>query len=441
MYMKKIAVTIGLAAIGAANIHAAYAPDRTGDKDWSVSATLRGFYDDNFAAVGVNPRGSFGGELTPQFQIVKPYTQTELGLRYIYALYYYEGRDHLNQDPYDQNHSVNLWLDHVFNEKWETKLSDNIYVSQDPQLLSSGSAATTLPYRADGNYINNIASASVHTDWTRRFGTVLTYNNSLYTYDQTGSQSVSNIVNGAGPSYAGEFDRIDQSVTLDLQWHASTETILGLGYTFDWTDFNGNEAVSTNILNKSVVYSDGRNSYTHTMYLSYQHNLTDTLKFTAMGGAQINDSYNDPNQKSSPASPYADISATYLYAPGSSLQFGFTHSLNTSYLPIINGYTSSTNNGSISEYQESSTVYVNVNHQITPKLVALVGARYQNSAFQEGPVANQSENYYSVVANLNYSITHHWSVEIGYNYDQVESLQAGSSYSRNRYEIGVTGSY
>ena len=84
--MKKIAVTIGLAAIGAANIHAAYAPDKSGDKDWSVSATLRGFYDDNYAAVGQNARGSFGGELTPQFQIVKPFTQTELGLRYIYAL-------------------------------------------------------------------------------------------------------------------------------------------------------------------------------------------------------------------------------------------------------------------------------------------------------------------------------------------------------------------
>ena len=439
--MKKIAVTIGLAAIGAANIHAAYAPDKAGDKDWSVSATLRGFYDDNYAAVGQNARGSFGGELTPQFQIVKPFTQTELGLRYIYALYYYEGRDHLNENPYDQNHAVNLWLDHVFNEKWETKLSDNIFVSQDPQLLGSGSSASTLPFRADGNYVNNTASASVHTDWTRRLGTVLTYNNSLYTYDQSGSQSVANILAGEAPSYAGEFDRIDQSVTLDLQWHSSTETILGLGYTFDWVDFTAGEPISYYPSANQLIYSSSRNSYTHTFFLSYQHNLTDTLKFTAMGGAQLNDNYNDPSQKSSPASPYADISATYLYKPGSSVQFGFTHSLNTSYLPVVNGYTVNTNNGSISEYAESSTVYLNINHQITPKLVALVGGRYQNSAFQEGPAASQTENYYSVVANLNYSINPHWSVEIGYNYDQVESVQVNSSYSRTRYEIGVTGSY
>ena len=439
--MKKIAVTLGLAAIGAANIHAAYAPDMSGDKTWSVSATLRGFYDDNYVGVGKNQRGSFGGEITPQFQIVKPFTQTELGLRYIYALYYYEGRDHLNQNPYDQTHSVNLWLDHVFNERWETKLSDSIYVTQDPQLIGSGSAATTLPFRADGNYINNTASASVHTDWTRRLGTVLTYNNALYLYDQTGAQSAANIINNGAPSYAGEFDRIDQSITADLQWHSSVETIWGLGYTFDWVDFTGNEAISYYPAVNQLIYSDSRNSYTHTFYLSYQHNLTDTLKFTALGGAQINDSYNAPSQRSSPASPYADISATYLYAPGSSLQFGFTHSLNTSYLPLINGYTVNTNNGSISEYQESSTVYVNLNHQITPKLVGLVGARYQNASFQEGPVANQTENYYSVVANLNYSITRHLSVEIGYNFDQIQSLQANSSYTRNRYEIGVTGSY
>ena len=439
--MKKIAVTIGLAAIGATSIHAAYAPDKSGDKTWSVSATLRGFYDDNYGATGVDPRGGFGGELTPQFQIVKPLNQTELGLRYIYALFYYETRDHLNQNAYDQNHWVNLWLDHVFNEKWETKLSDSITVTQDPQLLSAGSAASTFPFRADGNYIYNNATASLHTDWTRRLGTVLTYNNQLYTFDQTGSQSADNIKAGQTPSYAGQFDRMDQALTADLQWHASTETIWGVGYTFDWVGFSGNEPISYYPAKDQVFYSDYRNSYTHTFFLSYQHNLTDSVKFTAMAGGQLNDNYNDISQKSTPVSPYADISATYLYKPGSSLQFGFTHSLNTSYLPVLNGTTANTNNGSISEYQESSTVYLNINHQITPKLLALVGGRYQNASFQEGPFASQSENYYSAVANLSYSFTRHFSFELGYNYTQVESVQVGTSYRRNQYSVAITGSY
>jgi len=443
--MKKIAVSLGLAALGAASVQAAYAPDQSGNKTWSVSATLRGFYDDNFAAVGPgrNPQGSFGAELTPQFQVIKSLNQTEMGLRYIYALYYYEGRDHLNQEAYDQNHWVNLWLDHVFNERWETKLSDNITVTQDPQLISAGGAATTTPFRADGNYILNTASASVHTDWSRRFGTVLTYANTLMLYNQSGSQSESNIISGGVASEAGQLNRIGQTFTADFQWHQSTETIFGLGYSFQWDDYTANEPIAYYTpagIPPSVLYSDSRNSYTHSIYLSYQHNLTDTLRFTGMVGGQINDPYKDPTPNTSTVTPYVDMSGTYTYAKACSLQFGFSHSLNPTYTPSFSGSLVNTN-GSIEQNQESSTVYLNLNHQFTPRLLGLFGARYQNSSFNGGPADSLKENYYSVVANLNYTITKHLSVEIGYNYDQIDAVQAGASYERNRYEVGFTGSY
>jgi hypothetical protein len=451
MIMKKIAMTVGLAAVGAASVHAAYAPDNSGNKTWSVSATLRGFYDDNFAALNPasNPKGSFGAELTPQFQITKSLNQTELGLRYIYALYYYEGRDHYNENPYDQNHWVNLWLDHVFNERWETKLTDNITVTQNPQLFGAGSSATSDPFRADGNYILNSASASVHTDWSRRFGTVLTYANNLYLYNQVGNQTEANIEAGGSPSEAGQFNRIDQTATVDFQWHKSTETILGLGYSFEWSDFTANEPISYyNPIGGTpkVLYSDTRNSFTHSIYVSYQQNLTDTLRFTAMGGAQINDPYNDVTPNTSTVTPYVDMSGTYTYARASSLQFGFTHSLNSTYLPIFQSSAINTNSGSITENQESSTVYLNLNHQFTSRLVGLFGGRIQHSSFNGGPAGGGSgfggsENYYSAVANLNYTITKHLSVEIGYNFDQVDAVQANASYQRNRYEVGLTGSY
>ena len=65
--MKKFFVSVGLAAAGTASLHAAYAPDShwTTSKMWSLSATLRGFYDDNYTTTP-EKRGSFGFEVSPR---------------------------------------------------------------------------------------------------------------------------------------------------------------------------------------------------------------------------------------------------------------------------------------------------------------------------------------------------------------------------------------
>ena len=48
--MKKIIASASLAALGAASVQAAYAPGlspQEKSKAWTISGTLRGFYDDN----------------------------------------------------------------------------------------------------------------------------------------------------------------------------------------------------------------------------------------------------------------------------------------------------------------------------------------------------------------------------------------------------------
>ena len=437
--MKKIAVTIGLATAGAAGVHAAYAPDASDNKNWSVSALLRGLYNDNPGAVSTGSKGSFGYSVAPQFQIVKPYNQTEMGLRYIYTLIYYSNQ---GGNPYDQSHWVNLWLDHVFSERWEMKVSDGITASQNPMLGVNGDQGTSNPFR-NGNYVNNAGTVSVHTDWTREFGTVLTYGNNFYSYNQGGAQITNSVVGGVtntivNPSYAGQFDRVDQNIGLDLQWHATSETIYGVGYSFDWVNFTAGEPVADNTVLDKIQYSDVRDSYTHTAYLSWQHNNSDRLHMTLLGGIQINDSYNQ--DLPSTIYPYFNLSSTYNYAPSSYVSLGFMQGMNTTYLPLQNNHAFNTNSGTITAFQESSTVYATLNHQITPKLVGLLTARYQLGTFKGGPY-NNSDTYYSVSANLNYAINPHFSAEIGYSFDQVESVEPGSSYIRNQYEIGVTASY
>src|ERR1035441_6787925 len=138
--MKKLFVSMGLAAAGVATIHAAYAPDSTDNsKMWSLSASLRGFYDDNYNTTQ-HKDGSFGFEASPSFSLNMPLQQTEIGLKYTYGLYYYQTRDNNGQKPVDQTHQLDLWLDHAFSPRWHGRVEDTFTISQDPALTAVGTA-------------------------------------------------------------------------------------------------------------------------------------------------------------------------------------------------------------------------------------------------------------------------------------------------------------
>ena len=224
--MKKFFVSIGLAAAGTASLHA-YALDPGQSKVWSVSATLRGFYDDNYLTRHSDKQSSFGFEVSPSFSLHAPLQQTEIGLKYTYGLYYYQTREQNGQKPIDQTHNFDLWLDHAFTPRWETRLEDTFVVAQEPELLTPGAAAT--PQRVSGNNIANTANVSLHTVWTRVFSTDLTYGNTYYRYDNRGSS-------GSGlaltPSFAGLLDRVEQTVGLEGQWETSPTTSILVGYQF-----------------------------------------------------------------------------------------------------------------------------------------------------------------------------------------------------------------
>ncbi|HWI56660.1 MAG TPA: hypothetical protein VNZ22_05505, partial [Bacillota bacterium] len=94
--MKKIVASVGLVALGASAMQAS-AQDLGGpdtSKPWSVSATLRGFYDDNTGtvpdAVPVNHRGSAGWEVSPSATLNWSLEQTTISLGYLYSLKYYQ---------------------------------------------------------------------------------------------------------------------------------------------------------------------------------------------------------------------------------------------------------------------------------------------------------------------------------------------------------------
>ena len=254
-------------------------------------------------------------------------------MRYTYGLYYYQKREDLGENPIDQTHQFDLWVDHAFTERWQAKVQDSFVVGQEPELIDPN---TSYPRRTEGNNISNTGTLTLNTIWTRLFSTVLGYQNSFFDYQNSGA-TVIGAYSGTtfypysvNASLAGLLNRIEQSVWLNLQWQVGPETVVLIGGDFGLVNYTGDEPVATAFpscacTSNFIYYSDNRDSRSYFGYVGVQHAFLPNLTVNAQGGFQYTDNYNDPLSSPSLA-PYAVMSATYTYAPGCYAQIGFTES-------------------------------------------------------------------------------------------------------------------
>jgi hypothetical protein len=438
--MKNLFVSAGLVAIGAAGLQTAVA-DLSDPKYWNVSATLRGFYDSNYS---VNPtqQGSYGIEFLPGVSFHVPLQQTDMGIRYNYGLYWYQQRAADGLNPYDQTHEVDLWLDHAFNERWHAKVTDTFASGQEPELLNPNpTTANAVPWRINGNNLSNHGALALNTDWTRLFSTVLTYNNTWFDYANNGAtvDSSGNIVPN-GPTYAGLLNRIEQNIPIDFQWHIQQETTIFAGYAFSMVNYTGNEPIAvvsqTTASFNGVYYSADRDTRTQYGYLGIQQQFTPNLSMVLRAGASATDTYNDPLYPGTTISPYADLSISYTYIPGSYVQLGFTEDVSPTDVVAPNSQ------GQITQFSTASVVYFDVNHQFTKKLTGTAIVRAQFSNFQGGAASSSTQTDYGLGLNLTYQINQFLAVDAGYNYDYYGGVTGFySSANRNRVYLGLIANY
>jgi len=423
--MKKLFISVGLAAAGTAGLHAAILDPET--KDWTVAATLRGFYDDNYTTSS-SKRASIGFEINPSFSYNAPFQQTELGVRYTYGLYYFQDRSSRSQNPIDQTHQFDLWIDHAFNPRWDLNFAESATISQDPPLTDKASATTR---RVSGDNLANNATISVHTDWTRLFSTLVSYNNSYTRY--------ANRTPGVGPggsvipSLAGLLDRLDQTINLEGQWKVSPTTQAKAGYMFEAVNYLGDEVVAVNPITLAQYKSSLRDSYSHFVYAGVSHSFLENLNGMIKAGAQYITYPNDPANTTS-FGPYADASLVYTYRPGGYIQAGFTQARNATDVVQLD------TKGHITRDQESSVLYASISQPLTPRLVGSGVMHYQHSIYEGGGFDGQSADFYNLGLNLNYTFARHFSSDLGYNFDYYTS-NADGHYTRNRIYLGFTATY
>ncbi len=429
--MKKIAAFASFAAFGAMSLPLAQAQSTYSlapqlsqqelSKPWSISASLRGFYDDNWntANKALNPQHSFGGEISPAFSLNLPMEQTYIGLNARYTGRYYENRAN---NSWENEFQFGAVLNHQFSERFKLEFNDSFVYSQNPDVINAPNTAFATPLRSNQNSKRNSANINFTFGLTPTVSLVLGYGNNWYSYQQKGNASLSALL-----------DRVEHNVPLSVRWQVKPSTTLIAGYAYGRTDYLSSEFLDV----AGTVAPKTRNSESHYGFLGVDHAFTETLSASVRGGAQYVMYPNAAaNAAGSSVSPYVDASLNWSYRPSAYVALGVRHSRNATdvaFDPINNPITD----------QESTTVYLNVSHPITPKLTVSALAQAQFSSFNRVG-GNIGENYYLAGLTFAYSINQFLSAEAGYNYDRLTSdLDSTSlrSYSRNRVFLGLRATY
>src|SRR6266567_6770812 len=135
--MKNIVASVGLVALGASGLQAASVAGLTADspKPWSVSLTLRGFYDDNINSTQGSKQSVYGVEASPSISLNWAREQTSITASYLYSIKYYDHTPAGNAERYDQSHTFNLSLNHAFSPRYQVSVTDSFVIGQEPDLL------------------------------------------------------------------------------------------------------------------------------------------------------------------------------------------------------------------------------------------------------------------------------------------------------------------
>src|SRR5215510_12435644 len=134
--MNKIVASVGLAALGVSSFQVgAQEISSPQSRIWSVSASLRGFYDSNINTTPNNEIDSFGISLSPGVFLNWTGGPTTIKAGYLFNANYFDERPAGNTDNWDFTHTFNGSIDHAFNERYQISVVDSFAIGQEPDTL------------------------------------------------------------------------------------------------------------------------------------------------------------------------------------------------------------------------------------------------------------------------------------------------------------------
>ncbi|TAL04789.1 MAG: hypothetical protein EPO07_04720, partial [Verrucomicrobia bacterium] len=374
--MKKIAASVGLVTLGAValqNANAAGLADAAGGKPWSVSATLRGFYDDNiFTSSSTNRVDSFGMEVSPSVGYTLVQDQTSLGAKYTYSGSWYEAAQSTTLGHWSHSHEFQGDLAHAFSPRVNVLAREAFVIGQEPDSLRSGNYVIN-PQRIPGSNVRNNGKIVADIQVTREFSLEVGYGNNYWDYENklnpatdlvtfTDSSGSWTAVNQS--SLSGELDRIEHLPSIEGNWLLAPQTHAVLGYQFTQVNFTGDEPISGTISSTSTnhpvdaTYSADRDSRQHTGYGGLDHTFGPDLSGSIRAGVTYRESYNSPSQPTDLA-PYVSAGLNYAPTPDTSVSLNYSHDLNVS--DVVG-----TNPANFVRGMENDVISASLTHTLSP---------------------------------------------------------------------------
>lgn len=446
--MKKIITSAGVVALGVAGVHAeGYAPgfgSPDQSRPWSVSATLQGFYDDNYNTApsgSPNKRSSVGFEVLPSASLAYSAGSTDVGMRYTFGMYYYADRNSsayaAGTAPEDYSHQVDLTINHNFSTRENVVVTDSFVYSSEPALLFPIGAANPYAFRTQFDNYRNVGALTFNSELTKELSLALAYQNTFNHYNQNADNVRVPVFNpSGGGSLASLLNDMEHLIKLDLRWQLLPDTTGVIGYQFGLVNFTDggfllpDYAVMPGQANQRASVRD---SYNHYVYVGADHTFNPALTASARIGAEYTDSY---NLGYTAWNPYANLNLQYNFGTASYVQFGFTESVSQTYVVAANAAT--------------SVVYASLNYRFTPQLTGSLIGQFQDSRYN-GTVPGApnytglDQQYWLAGLNLSYQFNHYLAANLGYNFDALRSPSGNVpwlwDYSRNRVYFGITATY
>ena len=389
--------------IGVAGVQAADA-----GKVWEVTASLRGFYDDNYTT---SPEAlaeeSWGIEVSPGINLtIGEGTDLEFNACYAFGMRYYEDRESDNED---YGHELGISLNKAFSDTSRLQLTNGFVVAQEPEILNGGT-----PLRTEGDNLRNTFSARYRRILSGSTGVQIGYGNSIYDFEEE--------------YHSALLDRSYNEVSLDV-FYGTPQTEYYAGYKFSSTDFDGNALQVPGLDFKP----DARNNNAHYGYVGARHQLDKNFFADVKAGVQNVDYYDFdlmpgliPEDETS---PYVDARMEWGYAEGSKLVAGVSLARGATDLQAAD--------------QEITAVYAQLLHKISARIHGTLTGRYQDSEISGGggKLDGKEESLLLLGASLTYAVADNIWAELAYNYDELDSDIPRRSFERNYLSIGIGTSY
>ena len=401
--MNKKIITLGVAAIGVAGVQAADA-----GKVWEVTASLRGFYDDNYTTSPDQlAEESWGIEVSPGINFtLGEGTDMEFSAGYAFGMRYYEDRESDNED---YGHELGISLDKKFSDTSVLLLSNGLVVAQEPEILNGGT-----PLRIEGDNLRNTFAARYRRVLSGSTGVDIGYGNSIFDYEEEYHSSL--------------LDRSYNEVSLDV-FYGMAETEYYAGYRYSSTDFEGDVLQVPGL----VFNPAARSNHAHAGYVGARHQLDKNILANVRAGVQNVDYYDFdlmpgliPEDESS---PYVDARMEWEYAEGSKLVAGATLARGATDLQAAD--------------QEISSVYAQLLHKISGRVHGTLTGRFQDAEISGGgeKLDGKEESLLLLGASLTYAVADNIWAEVSYNYDELDSDVPYRSFERNYLSVGIGTTY